>query len=84
MDINNTDINPSANNITIYNYDVTGKISSMTLNGSGIGVKPYARFNYTVTGQIVAGCEASGNINVALELVTNGNFSSGNSGFTTL
>jgi hypothetical protein len=52
MDINNTDINPSANNITIYNYDVTGKISSMTLNGSGIGVKPYARFNYTATGQI--------------------------------
>ncbi len=40
--------------------------------------------SYSVTGTNAAGCSVSANISVALELVTNGNFSSGNTGFTTL
>jgi hypothetical protein len=40
--------------------------------------------NYTVTGTNAAGCSANANISVAAELVNNGNFSSGNTGFTTL
>jgi hypothetical protein len=51
MDLINTDINAAAAGITVYNYDGSGKISSI-FNDSGTGVKPYATFNYTATGQI--------------------------------
>ncbi len=40
--------------------------------------------NYSVTGTNASGCSANATISVAQELVTNGNFSSGNTGFTTL
>ena len=40
--------------------------------------------SYSVTGTNASGCSASASYSVAQELVINGNFSSGNTGFTTL
>jgi|GEM_PF-1798939 len=40
--------------------------------------------NYSVTGTNAGGCTANASIAIAEELVTNGNFSSGNTGFITL